>query len=260
MPSPFPGMDPYLEAQGLWESFHASLVGHCADALNERLPKGYVARLATRITLLSEELSVNMRLPDTLVARKVGRTSSRSRPQAEAGGVATIEPVTIPLSRRKFEVLHRWVEVLTIPDHELVTVIEILSPTNKIGVGRGEYLKKRDRIVSQAINLVEIDLLLRGRRMPMGRKLPPGEYFAIVARTSERPNAQVYAWTIRDALPPVPIPLREPDPDVLLNLAGAFNRTYDWGRFSTSMRYGAPLPKKLPLERSCREWAEGVDR
>ena len=138
MTGPFPGMDPYLEAQGLWESFHAGLVTKSAEALNQRLPEDYVAQIKTRDKIETE-----------------------------------------------VEVRERWIEISALPDLELVTVVEILSPSNKSGSGRSEYLHKRDTLIDLTVNLVEIDLLLSGRPMPMGKDLPAGHYLSVVARRSE---------------------------------------------------------------------------
>ena len=137
MTGPFPGMDPYLEAQGLWERFHAALVTNCAQALNQRLPEGYVTRIA----------------------------------------------------RGEVEVREWWIEISSLPELELMTVIEILSPSNKSGSGRSEYLQKRDALIDQPVNLVEIDLLLGGRPMPMGKNLPAGHYHAVVVMIPYAPKA-----------------------------------------------------------------------
>ncbi len=213
MTGPFSGMDPYLEAQGLWESFHAGLVTKSAEALNQRLPEDYVAQIKTRDKIETE-----------------------------------------------VEVRERWIEISALPDLELVTVVEILSPSNKSGSGRSEYLHKRDALIDLTVNLVEIDLLLSGRPMPMGKSLPAGHYLAVVARAANRPDAEVYAWTIRHALPPIPIPLRAPDADVLLDLDQAFDLTYRLGRFNRIVRHGSPLPGNLPLIPADRAWAEGLGR
>jgi len=110
-----------------------------------------------------------------------------------------------------------------------VSVIEVLSPTNKAGMGRDDYLAQRDSLIDQPVNLVEIDLLISGGRMPMEKRLPAGDYYAIVARAERRPEAEVYAWSVRHPLPVLPIPLRQPDPDVALNLADVIKTTYDRG-------------------------------
>jgi hypothetical protein len=238
MPGPFPGMDPYLEAQGLWESFHPALVTHCAEALNQRLPDGYVAKIETRVALVSLDLPVVQRIPDVLVAR-----------EPDVPATPSPEP---PLSSSSAK------DLSVAPELELITVIEILSPSNKSGSGRAEYLETRDALIDQPVNLVEIDLLLGGRPMPMHKTLTAGHYHAIVARASDRPDSQVYSWTIRHALPPVPIPLRAPDADVTLDLGETFNLTYDRGRFKRVLRHGSPLPDHLPLNSADRQWAEGL--
>ncbi len=172
----------------------------------------------------------------------------------------TIEPQTVALAKGEIEVRDRWIEIVSLQELELVTVVEILSPSNKLGEGRGEYLTKRDSLIDQPVNLVEIDLMLGGRPMPMGKRLPAGHYVAIVARAGERPNAQVYTWNIRHPLPPIPIPLRAPDADVLLDLEQAFDVTYRLGRFDRQVRYHRPLPLNMPLHTADREWAEGFGR
>lgn len=260
MTGPFPGMDPYLEAQGLWESFRAALVTHCAQALNQRLPEGYVAQIETRVALVSFDLPGAQRIPDVLVGRQPDAPRFSTSSSGEAAGVATIEPRTIPLAVGEVEVRERWIEISSLPELELVTVIEILSPSNKSGSGRNEYLQKRGALIDQPINLVEIDLLLGGRPMPMGRNLTAGHYHAIVARAANRPDAQVYTWTIRHSLPPIPIPLRAPDADVTLNLDQPFDLTYRLGRFDRIVRHGSPLPGHLSLTSADREWAEGLHR
>ncbi|HZW34817.1 MAG TPA: DUF4058 family protein [Isosphaeraceae bacterium] len=258
MPSPFPGMDPYLEATGLWESFHTVLITACAGSLNRRLPEPYFAQVETRIELVGFDEPSAQRLPDVAVVR--GDSEPSPRPGTGASGIATLEPTTIPLARQEVEVRDRWIEILHLPEMELVTVIEILSPTNKIGSGRSDYLRKRTALIDRPVNLVEIDLLLGGKRMPMARLLPPGDCFAIVARIELRPDAQVYAWTLRQPLPPVPIPLRAPDPDVNLDLAEAFAMAYDLGGYARVLRYGTPLPASFPINPEDRAWAESLGR
>lgn len=258
MPSPFPGMDPYLEARGLWESFHTMLITACAGSLNQRLPEPYFAQVETRIELVSFDEPSSQRLPDVMVGRGSLEPSPRLRPGA--AGAATLEPTTVPLARQEVEVRDRWIEILHLPGMELVTAIEMLSPTNKTGSGRLDYVRKRTALIDQAVNLVKIDLLLGGRRMPMARPLPPGDCLAIVARTELRPDAQVYAWSLRDLLPPVPIPLRAPDPDIHLDLAAAFAMAYDLGGYARVLRYGTPLPASFPISAEDRAWAESVGR
>jgi Protein of unknown function (DUF4058) len=256
MPSPFPGMDPYLEAQGLWEGFHAMLVSCCAESLNRDLPDSYVAQVETRVSLVSYGIPSSARIPDVLIGQM--RDAPSSSMSKETSAIATVEPVTIPLAKREFEVRERWIEISRLPGLELVSVIEVLSPTNKAGMGREDYLSKRDSLIDQPVNLVEIDLLMTGGRMPMEKRLPAGDYYAVVARAERRPQAEVYAWSVRQSLPVLPIPLRQPDPDVALNLADVIKLTYDRGRYRLITRYGVPLPVNFPIAAADRIWVESL--
>jgi hypothetical protein len=253
-------MDPYLEAQGLWESCHAAMVTHAAEDLNERLPDGYVAKIETRVAFLSLEIPDTHRVPDVLVGRESESRATSFQSSRQNTGVATIEPISIPFALSEVEVRDRWIEILKLPEMEVVSVIEVLSPSNKAGTGRAEYLTKRAALIDRPVNFVEIDLLLGGRRMPMARPLPAGDFYAVVGRKSGTPNAQVYAWTIKDTLPAIPIPLREPEPDAMLNLRAVFDMTYDRGRYRRMVRYGKPLPASLPLTTTDREWSESLGR
>ncbi len=256
MASPFPGMDPYLEATGLWESFHTVLITGCMATLNRVLPDSYFAQVETRIELATFDQPESDRLPDLVVGR--GDTESSNRPEAGGKRIGTLEPTTIPLAKQETEIRESWIEILYLPDMEVITVIELLSPSNELGPGRGDYMKKRNALIDQPVNLVEIDRISSGKRMPMARPSPPGDYFVIVARTDRRPDAEVYSWTLRQPLPTVPVPLRAPDADVSLDLAGTFATAYREGAYSRILRYGKPLPLRFPIAPEHRAWAETI--
>jgi hypothetical protein len=206
-------MDPYLEAIGLWESFHAMLVAACAGNLNRQSPESYWAQLQSRATLVNN-----------------------------------------------IENRERWIEILHLPEMELVTAIEILMSLHKSGSARSDYLKKRAGLLARPVNLVEIDMLLAGERIPMADRLPPGDYYAIVARAERRPDAEVYGWRLQQPLPILPIPLRKPDPDAVLNLAEVFVLAYDRGAYDRVLRCDRPLPASFPISPEDRAWAEGIGR
>jgi len=250
MPSPFPGMDPFLESQGFWQDFHTKLLTYCSDSLNAALPGHYAALIEERISLvdLTGEALAGFR-PDVSIVRGDRGLATRGEP----GSVATLEPVAVPLARQDLdEVPERWIEIRRLPDLALVTVIELLSPTNKLGLGRGQYLQKRRELLDQPVHLVEIDLLLRGHRLPMGGPLPPGDYYAFVSRAASRESSDVYAWSIRRTLPAIPIPLSPPDPDLGLDLATVVARAYDQGRYHRLIHYAGPLD--LPLTPEDQNW------
>jgi hypothetical protein len=215
MPSPFPGMDPYLEDPAFWSDFHASFITYWRDALSDCLADNYEARIDEKVRLVEV-----------------------APPRREL-----IEEET---HERYIEILHR-------PERALVAVLELLSPANKEEPGRSDYLAKRNALLRYPIHLVEVDLLIGGRRLPPEDALPPGDYYALVSRGDRRPDCDVYAWPLRNALPAIPIPLRPPDPDVWLDLAGVFATTYERGRYARSLNYAAPPP--ISLDDETRRWA-----
>src|SRR4051794_32470026 len=48
MKSPFPGMDPYIEACGLWEDFHMHLIEKIYESLADAVPANYLVRTGER--------------------------------------------------------------------------------------------------------------------------------------------------------------------------------------------------------------------
>ena len=259
MAGPFPGMDPYLEWQGAWRDFHNALIAELRNELGVRLPDNYVARLDERIEVASQGGSPPRSfLPDVLVAREPARAAGTGVAVVDAP-IATIEPELMEVSDRDpEEVKITWVEVRALPDLELVTAIEVLSPINKAWQGRKTYLDKREKLHASRVNLVEIDLLLGGAPLPMKQRIEPGAYYAIVARGPRLPVAEVYRWTVRDPLPRLPIPLREPDPDILIDLAALVTRVYDLGRYARTLRHEPPLPETAPLAPEDRAWVESL--
>jgi hypothetical protein len=259
MACPFPGIDPYLEARGLWGDFHPSFLTYCRDALNDVLPKSYRARLGEQLRLVELSAREAKRvIPDVAVVQRQPRRSRPRARQAQGGGVLTLEPVTVPLPHITMEVRDVWIEILHLPERTPVAVIELLSPTNKLGVGLSEYRLKRRNTIRQKVHLVELDFLLGGERLPMDRPLPRGDYFALVSRAERRPDCDVYAWTIRNPLPSIPIPLVLPDRDVVLNLAKVFTTTYQRGGYDEEIDYTASLSVTKRTED--RAWAERVAR
>lgn len=251
MPSPFPGMDPYLEVPAFWEDFHDGFITYWRDAINDRLPEGYEARINERVTVVDEGADhAKVIVPDVAV---LGATSRVPAPQPGGGAVATLEPITLPLVFVE-EVRTTYIEIRRIEDRRVVTILELLSPSNKSGNDRQIYLTKRNTLLREEIHLFELDLLLGGQRVPLEGRLPPGDYYAFLSRADRRFDCDVYAWSLRRPLPILPIPLQVPDPDLMLDFQELFTTAYDRGRYARSLAYDrVPPPLQAHAERA---WAE----
>lgn len=262
MSRPFPGMDPYFEDPAFWEGFHDLFVAECTYAIEAGLPEGYISDVRERSQTISvEDEAAAVYVPDIAVARD--RLTARRRrpavpelqdePAGRPGGLAVAAPVVIPSADDGIEVVENYIEILKLPDRELVTAIELLSPWNKHGAGVAEYRGKRQSLVAHGVHVVELDLLRRGRRTELARPLPPGDYYALVFRADRRPDVEVRGWGLRDPLPPVPVPLRRPDADVRLDLSAVVASVYDRGRYDRKLRYALPVPP--PVSDADAAWA-----
>jgi Protein of unknown function (DUF4058) len=235
-PGPFPGVNPYLEAQGYWPDFHLKFLNYLQEALADGLPDDYEARLDERVNLLDVEAGEARQIkPDVALLQRPKRAGD-----AHPAGTLLLVPETIPTlildqDRETYlKVLHR-------PDRKLVTVLELLSPSNKAEPSRRDYLTRRNAILLQDVHLVELDLLVTGHRLPMKRPLPRADYHAVVSRWERRPDCEVYSWSVRQALPLLPIPLRDPDPDVMIDLASVYQTAFARGKYARSLDENASL-------------------
>ena len=250
MPSPFPGMDPYIEGQE-WDDFHTRLMTGIADALSPKLLPRYVARLERRVYLEHNTSTFARHFRPDVAVIDAGSYPRRS----EEGGVAVAPSpiiVTLPLPERREEVFPE----LRAPDTgELVTVIECLSPTNKRPGSDGlrEYRAKRETILGSAVHLIEIDLLRGGERVPVLEPLPPVRYLGILSRALRRPYAQLWPIRLQDRLPAVPVPLAGVDPDTAFDLQAVFEAIYDRAGYRYSLNYDR-MPEP-PLEQAEQDWA-----
>ena len=252
MASPFPGMDPYLEGPAFWADFHATFLGCWREAVAAALPENYDARLNESVNLvqMSPEI-IKLIYPDIAVSQGPRKTK---RVKAK-GGTLLLEPVSIP---HEFvdEVRQSQIEILHRPDRTLVGVLELLSPYNKTGDGFDQYRAKRNAILVQKVHLVELDLLLAGKRLPLSQPLPAADYYALLSLADDRPNCEVFHWTVRQPLPTIPIPLRAPDADVQVDLGEVFRTTYERGRYARSLAYSEP--PVAPLQKEDQGWATAL--
>ena len=185
-----------------------------ARTLNAVLPEGYAA-LADRYVWIHEpdaEGRTRVVQPDAFVVDD-GQTKAGS----SGATVAAPQQVVLPATRREG---NKYLKILDSKSRRLITVIELLSPANKRpGPDREAYLTKRIDYLTAGVNLVEIDLLRAGQRIPIGEPLPQGfDYYALVCRVREMPKAGVWPFTMRDSIPIIPVPLAGSDSDISLDL------------------------------------------
>jgi hypothetical protein len=202
MPSPFPGMDPYLESEPFCDDLRSTLVVVAHGELNQRLPRGYSAWIDRR--------------ENTHVMIKEVRCES------------------------------------------VITLIEFLSPALKtLGPNRDGYLAKRNEYLATGTNLVEIDLHRTGRRMPMGKPKPPrADYYVQICRAVDFPKTGVWPFSVREALPDIPIPLNPEDGAVTLPLQACFNGAYDLGPHDAAVDYAKP--PRIALHGEDGAWAKAI--
>lgn len=261
MQSPFPGMDPYIERHHLWPDFHDDLIAEIKRGLAAVLTERYVVRTGERsyaVLAQSEGKDEHPFIPDVGVtaADRRPRRSGAGKPGPETETVANRGPVQmLALIEERFR--ENFIEVLEPQsDQRLVTTIEVLSPANKRQgtPGWDLYLSKRQALLLGAANLVEIDLLRGGERMPMVTPWPDSPYYILVCRKRRAPYCSVWPATFRSRLPAVHVPLDEPDRDIVLDLQAMVEQIYRRSRYGTSIDYSQPLTP--PLKRDQVAWLE----
>jgi Protein of unknown function (DUF4058) len=258
MPSPFPGMDPYLENPITWPDLQGSLIVGFRRALNPILRPNYVAHIEERVYISDEDdPGHKILVPDIQVVESGVGGKRRTSVPATAGGGEMAEPITATtLFENEFRELR--IAITDVSSHEIVTIIEVLSPTNKCpgSVGRVLYMKKRREILSSPTHLVEIDLLRGGTPVFARSALPPHQYSVHVSRAEDRPDGKLWPILLRQRLPIIDIPLKPGDADAKLDLQAVLTAEYDAGSYDLVIDYDvAPVP---PLAGEWAEWEAKV--
>jgi len=257
MPSPFPGMDPYLEGPEIWPDLHHELIGGIRAALQPGLSPRYHARIDARLVI--EEDPPRQYRPDVTVSQV------SDPPAVYATDVVTAPPPDQPTIVRAIQdpIRQGFIEIHFPRGGEVVTVIEVLSPSNKrSGPGCDDYRRKQRDLMDSGINLVEIDLLRSGDHTLAApeytlRELC-GDYWVCVHRAGAGSEFEVYAVPLRQRLPRVKIPLRQPDPDLVLDLPSVFTQCYDAADYGAEIGYRvAPTVPLLPDDDA---WADDLLR
>lgn len=259
MTSPFPGMDPYIESCRLWDDFHHKLISEIDRALSAVMPKHYVVRQGERayITQLKPgklEVERSQMQGDVSISLSAARS-----PRGHDSSLAVLdEPVTttendsvLMVALEQIEHIEPFIEIRSLdPERQLVTTIEVLSPSNKQRGTKGWKLYQRKRVahLTGHANLVEIDLLRGGGRLPMVTQWPNSPYAILVSRSESAPYCRAWPASYRSPLPTIPVPLAPPDSDVSLTLQPLVDAIYARSRYATDIDYSKPCTPPLAPE------------
>ncbi len=267
MPSPFPGMDPYLEAPALWRGLHGFLITQAAAALNAVLPPRFVANVDERVYLERFERDA---YPDVAVLERPARgpigprsTTATATATATAKRTARADP-SLVVRYQVAEFRERFVEIVATGDGgRVVAVIEFLSHANKRpGAGRRKYLAKQRRLLESSTHLIEVDLLRAGPHTAaipeelLAAARPSWHYLACLHRADVPGQFELWPATVRDPLPRIAVPLADDQPDAVLDLQSLLRISYDAAAYDRRIDYAAdPVP---PLPSADAEWADAL--
>lgn len=256
MPSPFPGMDPYLEQSKLWVDFHNRLADEMGAQINTQIRPGYFARLTPYTTYETIEIGKS-----TLrgVRPDVGVMQPQTSPAVGQPPVALLEPDAPVESAVRLEdsVELLSVEIYDTDDELLVTAIEILSPVNKRPRHKAytDYQNKRFELLHSSAHLLEIDFLRAGERPPLEIPVPEAPYYIMLSRMERRPSVEVWPVQLQTRLPQIPIPLHRPDPDAMLDMNRVMSNVYERGAYDIQIDYSQPVPAPA-LDDDQKIWVE----
>ena len=218
MPSPFPGMDPYLEDESLWPSFHDLLISNMQQILMPNVADRYRIRTAERRYVVS-------------------RMPAGSDVEAER--------------------CEEFLEIRDRASDRLVTILDVVSPVNKTtAAGREAYLATRRKAKEARASLVEVDLVRQGQpTLQYSRDgLPVWDYAVTVTRSAKPETYEIYTATLQKRLPKFRLPLAADDRDAVLDLGAAFGRCYEFGRYAERIDYGSE--PTVPLSEEVRRWRD----
>jgi hypothetical protein len=250
-------MDPYLEQ--FWPDVHARLILYACDQLEAQLPDNLIARVEERVVFEAEDDEPRAAYPDVKVTERHGASGKAvavvSQPDAAEPTIVEYEE---PANETYLNILEAG------PGQRLVTVLEVLSPSNKLpGETQRQYRRKQQELRDAGVSLVEIDLLRRGQRvlsLPAARipRRVRTTYQACVRRGWQTSTFEVYPVPLRSVLPSIRIPLREQDQDIRLDLQSILEQAYRKGRYHLTINYQEP--PEPPLAGEDAKWGRTLIR
>ncbi len=256
MRPPFPGMDPWLEDPELWPNVHNSLVAAIRDDLVPLLRPRYFVDLESRTTVLTGRDEDRLYSPDLAIFAERAVTAPSEASVAVIEGVST-KPYHVVVKIPDFEIEETFLTIRELPGRRVVTVLEILSPTNEwTEDARKDYLEKRRNLIAAGANFVEIDLLRAGTPMPPDERRHGSDYRILIFRPRLGRIAHLYGFSYRTEIPPIPIPLLPQDAEPSLDLNRILHKLYDRAGYDLAIDYRQPPRPRLRKEDQA--WAESI--
>jgi virulence-associated protein VagC len=254
MPSPFPGMDPYLEQPAFWSSFHSRLIVAIADYIAPQIMPKYYIEVETRTYSQSADSELLIGIPDAVVFSSVDKFTLPQNITDDTSSVAILnrpQQVRLPM---RVEVKERYLEVRELGTDAVITAIELLSPANKrTGKGRVAYEEKRQQILDSASHFIEIDLLRSDTPILMTGNNFNWDYRILVSRSEQRPIADLYGFMLPEPIPIFPLPLKSEDKELAIDLQSILNGVYERAGYRFRIDYRQPVPSPV-LSQAEQEW------
>lgn len=253
MPSPFPGMDPFLEDHAGWKDFHTSLIPEIRKYLQPLVTPEFFVRIEEHVYITHPETDpgYSKLVPDVFITRPP-RSGFSAAPRL---GIATIKEPVVVADLLDLEIHDPYLEILDKRTHEVVTAIEVLSPANKVNSseGREAMMRKRRELRQAGVHILEIDLLRGGFREA---RLARRDHYCV--NLLLRGTSELLVWDIdlRDELPTVAVPLHDLTQPVPLELQKVFTYVYDSAMYDIITDYTRPVPPPM-LRPEEAAWVEG---
>ena len=255
MPSPFPGMDPYLEHPSLWPDVHNSLIMAIRELLAPVLRPAYFCQIEERVYITDEfEASSDLIIPDNAISSSPLDHGNKTQ---SSSVMVLDEPIPV-INVIDAEIHEPYLQIIDAASQQIVTVIEVLSPSNKIAgsAGLASYREKRRQILHSDANWIEIDFLRTGVRIPIAGRYINSDYRIHWSRAAERPREWVQCIALEQRLPIIPIPLRVGETEPKLDLQAVLTLIYERAGYEVILDYSSE--PALPFTETQRQWAKNI--
>jgi hypothetical protein len=248
-------MDPYLEAPSIWPDVHHELISDIRSALGPSLRPHYVARVELRVYISDDDDPGREVLISDVRVEEVPRRQGKR----EASALSITEPLIVPTLMNE-EIEEAFLRIMHVETKAMVTIIEIVSPSNKVrgARGRASFMAKRHEIMNSEVHWVEIDLLRAGVPTVTDPPLRQSDYRVLISRADQRTRTRFWPISVRQPLPVIGIPLRGNDPDAPLDLGAVLRTAYVRADYAISLDYRRP--PEPPLKGKDAKWAKDLLR